>query len=265
MRPPVDHIAAPPFPLKLRWINSKPLRMDQQLGRPVLIEFWDFCRPNSIRTLPYVKAWHERYGEAGLRVIGVHTSGFEPSNDPDAVAAAVARLAIPYPVVVDAELRDLAAVRQPRLAGPVPVQRARAARRLSLRRGRLRRHRVGDPGAARPIGRPARPAEPAPARGRARRHSRAPVRGPARAAVRRPVRGRRRVGGARRRRVGGRQRRRARGRPPRRLPADRARARGGGLAEAAPRRRSELLQRLLHPGPRVRTDPPPIDKLRRSI
>jgi hypothetical protein len=103
MRPPVDHIAAPPFPLKLRWINSKPLRLDQLLGNPMLLEFWDFCRPNSIRTLPYLRGWHERYADAGLQVIGVHTSGFEPSNDPDAVAAAVERLSIPYPVVVDAD------------------------------------------------------------------------------------------------------------------------------------------------------------------
>jgi YD repeat-containing protein len=104
MRPPVDHIAAPPFPAKLRWINSKPLRLDQLLGQPLLLEFWDFCRPNSIRTLPYVKAWHERYAEHGLHVIGVHAAGFEPSKDPGAVAAAVERLEIPYPVVVDQEL-----------------------------------------------------------------------------------------------------------------------------------------------------------------
>ena len=42
--------------------------MDKQLGRPVLVEFWDFCRPNSLRTQPYVKAWHARYAAAGLRV-----------------------------------------------------------------------------------------------------------------------------------------------------------------------------------------------------
>jgi hypothetical protein len=75
--------------------------MDQQRGRPVLIEFWDFCRPNSIRTLPYLKAWHARYADRGLRVIGVHSPGFEPSEDPDAVTAAVRRLGIEYPVVVD--------------------------------------------------------------------------------------------------------------------------------------------------------------------
>lgn len=77
--------------------------MDQQRGRPVLVEFWDFCRPNSLRTLPYLKAWHERYRDLGLRVIGIHSSGFEPSNDPEAVSAAVARLGIEYPVVVDVD------------------------------------------------------------------------------------------------------------------------------------------------------------------
>lgn len=104
MRAPVDHIAAPEFPTRLPWFNVDTLRMDQQLGRPVLIEFWDFCRANSIRTLPYLQAWHERYVAAGLRVIGVHASGFPPSSAPDTVGAAVDRLGIAYPVVVDTEL-----------------------------------------------------------------------------------------------------------------------------------------------------------------
>jgi thiol-disulfide isomerase/thioredoxin len=103
MRPPVDTISAPPFPARLPWVNVAMLRMDQQLGRPVLLEFWDFCRPNSIRTLPYMKAWHEAYEADGLRVIGVHASGFPPSQDPDAVSAAVKRLGVPYPVAVDVE------------------------------------------------------------------------------------------------------------------------------------------------------------------
>ena len=47
----------------------------------MLVEFWDFCRVNSLRTLPYLKAWHERYADAGLRVIGVHTGAFPPSRD----------------------------------------------------------------------------------------------------------------------------------------------------------------------------------------
>jgi hypothetical protein len=101
LRPPVDDIPAPPFPPGLPWANVATLRMDRQLGRPVLVEFWDFCRPNSIRTLPYLREWHRRYAEAGLRTIGVHAAGFPPSEDPDAVRAAVARLGIEYPVVVD--------------------------------------------------------------------------------------------------------------------------------------------------------------------
>jgi hypothetical protein len=101
VRAPVDHIFAPPFPPKLPWINVATLRLDQQVGRPVLIEFWDFCRPNSLHTLPYLRGWDERYGGDGLRVIGVHASGFPPSGEVEAVKAAVQRLRVPYPVVVD--------------------------------------------------------------------------------------------------------------------------------------------------------------------
>ena len=104
MRTPTREIPAPPFPRELPWINVAPLRMDKQLGRPVLVEFWDFCRVNSLRTLPYLKAWHERYAEHGLRVIGVHTGGFACSRDEAAIRAAVERLQIPYPVVVDNDL-----------------------------------------------------------------------------------------------------------------------------------------------------------------
>jgi hypothetical protein len=103
VRAPVDHIAAPAFPPKLPWVNSSPLQIDQLLGCAVLIEFWDFCRANSIRTLPYLRAWHERYATEGLRVIGVHASGFAPSAHAGAIEAAVARLQVPYPVVVDSE------------------------------------------------------------------------------------------------------------------------------------------------------------------
>ena len=78
MRPPVDHIAAPPFPRGITWVNAGPQQLEA--GRPMLVEFWDFCRPQSIRTLPYLKAWHERYPD--LKVIGVHAAGFPPSQDP---------------------------------------------------------------------------------------------------------------------------------------------------------------------------------------
>ena len=104
MRAPPNAIPAPPFPRDLEWVNVAPLRMDKQRGRPVLVEFWDFCRVNSLRTLPYLMAWHERYAEDGLRVIGIHTGGFVPARDVEAVKAAVARLGIEYPVVIDERL-----------------------------------------------------------------------------------------------------------------------------------------------------------------
>ena len=97
MRAPVDHIAAPPFPPRLEWINGRPH------GFPMLVEFWDFCRVQSLRTLPYVKAWHERYPD--LTVVGAHAAGFPPSHRPDAVRDAVARLGVTYPVAIDEQLQ----------------------------------------------------------------------------------------------------------------------------------------------------------------
>lgn len=105
MRAPVDRIVAPLFPTKGPWVNVVGQQASIiQRGRPMLVEFWDFCRPNSIRTLPYLKAWHERYAEHGLRVIGVHSPGFEIAKDEQAVRDAVARLGISYPVLIDSEL-----------------------------------------------------------------------------------------------------------------------------------------------------------------
>jgi hypothetical protein len=105
LRAPVDTIAAPLFPVRLPWANVAGTQASTiQRGRPMLVEFWDFCRPNSLRTLPYVKAWHERYEAAGLRTIGVHCPGFEPSREETAVRDAVTRLGIDYPVLIDSEL-----------------------------------------------------------------------------------------------------------------------------------------------------------------
>jgi hypothetical protein len=104
LRAPVDTIAAPLFPTKLPWVNTNGSQASiLKRGQPMLVEFWDFCRPNSIRTLPYVKAWHEHYSDDGLRVIGVHCPGFAPSHSEQAVRDAVARLEISHPVLIDSE------------------------------------------------------------------------------------------------------------------------------------------------------------------
>ena len=149
--PPVraqpDTIPAPPFPRELPWINVAPLRMDKQRGRPVLIEFWDFCRVNSLRTMPYLKAWHERY--ADLRVIGVHAGGFLPGarRGQRPPRGRAARGAVPGRDRRAA--RAVGPVRQRGLARALPVGHARRAVLDALRRGRLRGDRARDPGAAR--------------------------------------------------------------------------------------------------------------------
>src|ERR1700692_4077410 len=105
MRVPTDTIVAPLFPTGLPWVNVTGRGASIiQRGRPMLVEFWDFCRPNSLRTLPYMKAWHERYSSAGPRTIGVHCPGFDASRGEPAVRDAVARLGISYPVLIDSEL-----------------------------------------------------------------------------------------------------------------------------------------------------------------
>jgi hypothetical protein len=103
MRLPVDNEAyAPEFPQGLQWVNVAFLRMAQQIGRPILVEFFDSARANSHRTLPYMRAWQERYADAGLlRIIGVHSPGYSFGRDPAVAIAAVEAMDIPYAVALD--------------------------------------------------------------------------------------------------------------------------------------------------------------------
>ena len=66
-----------------------------------LIDFWDYSCVNCLRTIPYVKEWHERYAYLGLVVIGVHAPEFEFARSEANVERAVAELGIEYPVVMD--------------------------------------------------------------------------------------------------------------------------------------------------------------------
>jgi Redoxin len=106
MRPPPQaEIYAPEFPPSLTWLNVAFLRMNTLVGRgSVLVEFWDFARINSLRTMPYLKEWHERYASEGLRVIGVHSPAYSFGRAAEVVERAVERLAVPYPVLLDPDL-----------------------------------------------------------------------------------------------------------------------------------------------------------------
>ena len=83
------------------WINSEPLLLKDLGGKIVLIDIWDYTCINCLRTLPYIKQWYERYRNWGLVIIGVHTPEFEFAHSRENVEAAVKRLSIKYPVLLD--------------------------------------------------------------------------------------------------------------------------------------------------------------------
>ena len=83
------------------WLNSPPLSFRQLRGRVVLVDFWDYTCVNCIRTLPYVQAWHERYRDLGLTVIGVHTPEFTFAQYESNVERGVKEFGLTYPIVVD--------------------------------------------------------------------------------------------------------------------------------------------------------------------
>ncbi|HEU4894162.1 MAG TPA: twin-arginine translocation signal domain-containing protein [Vicinamibacterales bacterium] len=82
------------------WLNSPPLAASGLAGKVVLVQFWTYTCINWLRTLPYVRAWAEKYGPR-LVVIGVHTPEFGFEHDVDNVRRAVRQMQIPYPVVLD--------------------------------------------------------------------------------------------------------------------------------------------------------------------
>ena len=83
------------------WINSEPTTLASLRGKVVLIHFWTFGCINCIHVQPYVKAWYERYADAGLVVIGVHTPELSFERDLANVRDAVAHDGVLFPVAFD--------------------------------------------------------------------------------------------------------------------------------------------------------------------
>jgi len=83
------------------WLNSPPLSNKALRGKVVLVNFWTYSCINSLRELPYMKAWAAKYRDAGLVVIGVHAPEFGFEKEPANVKNAVADLKVPYPVAID--------------------------------------------------------------------------------------------------------------------------------------------------------------------
>lgn len=84
-----------------RWFNSKPLKLSELRGKVVLIDFFTYTCINCIRTLPYLRDWHEKYKDKGLVIIGVHTPEFEFEKNPENVAKAIKDFGLKYPVMQD--------------------------------------------------------------------------------------------------------------------------------------------------------------------
>jgi thiol-disulfide isomerase/thioredoxin len=83
------------------WLNSQPLTAEGLRGRVVLVDIWTYSCVNWLRTLPYVRAWADRYRDRGLVVVGVHCPEFGFEHDLDNVQHASRELGVDYPVVID--------------------------------------------------------------------------------------------------------------------------------------------------------------------
>lgn len=97
-QPPVK---APEFPSGY-WLNTlEQLHAQDLLNKVTLVDIFDFTCINCLRTLPYLRAWQERYENHGLQIIGIHTPEFKFAQDHEVVKAGISRLGIHWPVILD--------------------------------------------------------------------------------------------------------------------------------------------------------------------
>src|SRR4029453_6029256 len=85
------------------WLNSPPLGPEGLQGKVVVVDFCTYTCINWLRTLPYIRAWAEKYNDGGLVVIGVHSPEFSFEKDIDNVRWAVKSMNITYPVAIDSD------------------------------------------------------------------------------------------------------------------------------------------------------------------
>jgi thiol-disulfide isomerase/thioredoxin len=93
----------PSFTGATSWLNSHPLTPEGLRGRVVFVDFWTYTCVNWLRTLPYVRAWDEKYAAQGLTTIGVHTPEFDFEHDVDNITAQADALRVPFPIAVDSD------------------------------------------------------------------------------------------------------------------------------------------------------------------
>jgi thiol-disulfide isomerase/thioredoxin len=85
------------------WLQGSPQRLAALRGRVVLIDFWTFGWGACTATVPWLKSVEERFGPAGLAMVGVHTPEFFYERSSRAVEAECRKLGVDYPQLVDRE------------------------------------------------------------------------------------------------------------------------------------------------------------------
>ena len=83
------------------WLNSPPLEISGLHGRVVVVNFCTYTCINWIRTLPYVRAWEERYRGDGLVMLGVHTPEFSFEHDHGNIEQALKQMNVTWPIAID--------------------------------------------------------------------------------------------------------------------------------------------------------------------
>src|SRR5262245_60206497 len=129
-----DEGRMPDFGGAAAWLNSAPLNSKSLRGKVVLVNFWTYSCINSLRELPYIKAWAAKYKEAGLVVIGIHSPEFGFEKNPANVKNAVSDLKIVFPVPIDSDHSIWSAFRNQYWPADYFIDR----------KGRIRYHHFGE-------------------------------------------------------------------------------------------------------------------------
>jgi thiol-disulfide isomerase/thioredoxin len=101
----LPRVRAPNFTGIKAWINSKPLELEKLKGKVVLVDFWTFSCINCIRSIPFLKKWHDKYSSKGLVIVGVASPEFVFEGEPGNVKEAAKQLGIVYPIAVDSNMK----------------------------------------------------------------------------------------------------------------------------------------------------------------
>jgi thiol-disulfide isomerase/thioredoxin len=100
---PVGDSLFPSLARATEWLNSPPLSAPDLRGKPVLVQFWTYTCINWLRTMPYVRAWADKYKESGLVVIGVHSPEFVFERNVGNVRLAAKDLRVDHPIAIDSD------------------------------------------------------------------------------------------------------------------------------------------------------------------